>query len=92
MQEFVPVVIGIAIGIVVGRRTTRRAVVAALAASLALGVLVAWMTGELAHSVGYAIFDAGVAACTAGLVVTAHRVALRASRTDQNTLKEAGRG
>ena len=92
MQELVPVVIGIAIGMIVARRAGRGVVVAALLASLALGVLVAWVTGELARSIGYAIFDAGVVACTAGLVVTAYRVALRAGRANHNAPKEARRG
>jgi hypothetical protein len=43
--------------------------------SIVVGLLVAWIFGELARSVGYAIFDAGVVACTAVLAMAAQRLA-----------------
>jgi uncharacterized membrane protein YeaQ/YmgE (transglycosylase-associated protein family) len=92
MQELVPVVIGIVIGIVAGPSPTRRRAIGAAVTSVALGVAVAAVAGELAQSVGYAVFDAGVIACTAALVVTAQRLARRTGRTQHDTQQEAGHG
>ena len=92
MQELVPVVIGIGIGIAVGRRPRERLVMPGLLASLMLGTLVAWVTGELSHSIGYAIFDSGVIACTAVLAVMAQRIAWQARRRDQDQTQGAGHG
>lgn len=79
LLEVVPVVLGIALGTVAGPGPGRRGILAGLGASLALGVLVAWASGELARSVGYAIFDTAVIACTGLLLVAAQR-AVRVAR------------
>jgi hypothetical protein len=92
MQELIPVVIGIGLGMGVGRRPGRRVVIMALAACVLLGTAVAWLTGELAHSIGYAIFDSGVIACTGVLVVMAHRLAWQARRGIHDTSEGVRRG
>ena len=92
MQELVPVVLGLGVGLAVGRRPRAWFAAAVAVASLVLGTLVAWATGELAHSIGYAIFDAGVIACTAVLAATAQRLAWQARRPDRDTSEGAGHG
>jgi hypothetical protein len=76
MQELIPVLIGVVIGVGVGPRPGRLAVVSAGVAALVLGTLVAWVTGELAESIGYAFVDSAVLACTVALTVAAQRVAV----------------
>jgi hypothetical protein len=92
MQELIPIVLGLGIGVAAGRHPGRRLATRALLASLVLGTMVAFVTGELAHSVGYAIFDSGVIACTAVLAVIAQRLAWRARRPDRDTTEGARHG
>ena len=92
MQELIPVVLGLGIGIAVGRRQRAQSAVAGLLASVLLGTLVAWVTGELSHSIGYAIFDSGIIACIAVLAVIAQRLAWRARRLDRGTTEGARHG
>ena len=88
MQELVPVVIGIVIGVIAASRPRGQAVAGVGAAALVFGILVASATGELARSIGYAFFDAGVIACTAVLAIAAQRLV---HRTPRETAQEGRR-
>jgi hypothetical protein len=89
MQELVPVVIGIVVGLVAGSRPRGNVLAGVIVAALASGFLVAWVVGELAHSVGYGFVDAGVIALTAVLVMVAHRLV---NRDKRDTVQETHRG
>jgi len=74
MWEFVALFAGIGLGALFALLDRSRASVVAPAA--VVGVLVAWMSGELGESWAFALFDAGQAIVAALL---AHVLVLRAS-------------
>ncbi len=87
MQELVPLVLGTVIGIALGTRPGRRAIAAAAIGSVVLGVSLSWAMGELAESIGYALYDVGLTAGTAAAVVVAVRV-VRRTRPERDTPQE----
>jgi high-affinity Fe2+/Pb2+ permease len=87
MQELVPLVLGTVIGVALRARPGRLAVLLGAASSVVLGVTLAWAVGELAESIVYAFYDAGLTAGTAAAVVVALRV-VRHRRPDRDTPQE----
>ena len=81
MQELLPIIIGVSLGFVGGARPSRRAASVMASGAVIGGVLVAWLTGELAESIGFAFLDAAVALCALVLTVVARRVAQRRLET-----------
>lgn len=73
MEEFVPVLAGVALGLTTGSvRSRRLQAICVVCLGLALGAAASWVTGELAVSWVYVMIDAaqvvGVAVLTIGLV------------------------
>ena len=75
-----PVLIGVCLGFVAGPHPGRRAAGWMAAGAVTGGVLVAWVTGELAESVGFALIDAGVALLALALTLVARRMTQRARK------------
>lgn len=83
MNEAVPVVLGMLVGGAFARARSRWAVAAAAALAAGGGVLASMITGELAESWGYVLFDVALvtAAAAASALVLRRLGRRRAART-----------
>ena len=74
MGEFVPLVLGVIVGVGIGVRHRRPRAVDVTLASAVIGVVAAWVNGELTDAPWLVVFDTAQAAVAIALTVALLRV------------------